>query len=321
MNDKSKGRGSGDKCRDVVNLKKAGSSHDAMVKRQGNQGRGGGLSTSHQVIRRSTRLSNTLKDKDVQANAMVDNQASNPFYVLQMEEDEEPEDDEESEEINDMQTSPAHSASKIPQRRTQKRSEREDSSVGSMRRPTKGGKLEVLNVIDKVVESEIQQMEMDVSTITDFPEDDDLFGMEEAKEDEFQYEDNPGRANMIESKISHNQENILDPEKSFAENISETLQEPSQTSDEEEWDDTNLKEQTRAEFNGRVTAHAHLARSETQTQAGSTVQTTPEEQERGSRGHTGEGQQNEYQSGKSSTPAGCTPEAATGETGEIQTVK
>ena len=266
MNDKSKGRGSGDKCRDVVNLKKAGSSHDAMVKRQGNQGRGGGLSTSHQVIRRSTRLSNTLKDKDVQANAMVDNQASNPFHVLQMEEDEEP-DDEELEEIKDMQTSPAHSVPKIPQRRTQKRSKREDSSVGSMRRPTKGGKLEVLNVIDKVVESEIQQMEMDVSTITDFPEDDDLLMLEDAKEDEFQYEDNPGRANMTDFKISHSQENILDPEKPLADKLSVTPQETSQTSDEEEWDDTNLEEQTRAEPNGKATLHAHLARSETQTQA------------------------------------------------------
>ena len=52
--------------------------------------------------------------------------------------------------------------------------------------------------------------------------------------------------------------------------------ETSQTSDEEEWDDTNLEEQTRAEPNGKVTLHAHLARSETQTQ-GSTAQTMPNE--------------------------------------------
>ena len=114
MNDKSKERGSGDKGHDVIIPKKADRSHNAMVKRQGNQGRGGGLSTSHQATRCSTRLSSNLKDKDTQANAMVDTQASNPFHVLQMEEDEEP-DDEELEEIKDMQTLPARSVPKIPQ--------------------------------------------------------------------------------------------------------------------------------------------------------------------------------------------------------------
>ena len=52
-------------------------------------------------------------------------------------------------------------------------------------------------MIDKVVESKRQQMDMDVSTITDFPEDDDLLMLEDAKEDEFQYEDNPVQANMM----------------------------------------------------------------------------------------------------------------------------
>ena len=114
MNNKSKERGSGDKGRDAIIPKKADTSHNATVKRQGNQGRGGGLSTSHQATRRSTRLSSNLKDKDTQANAMVDTQASNPFHVLQMEEDKES-DDEKLEEIKDMQTSPACSAPKIPQ--------------------------------------------------------------------------------------------------------------------------------------------------------------------------------------------------------------
>ena len=115
-------------------------------------------------------------------------------------------------------------------------------------------------MIDKVVESKRQQMDMDVSTITDFPEDNDLLMLEDAKEDEFQYEDNPVQANMTDSKISHNQESILDSEKPFADKISVMLQvdravtceqhkdnhkgETSQSSDEEEWDDTNLEEQT-----------------------------------------------------------------------------
>ena len=199
-----------------------------------------------------------MQDKDAQVNTMMDTRASNPFYVLQMEEDEDL-DDEELEEIKDMQTSPARSVPKIPQRRTHKRSECEDSSVGSMSRPTKGGKLEVINVIDNVVEPEPQQMEMDVSTITDFPEDDDLLVLEDAKEDEYQYEDNSGQANMTDSKISHNQESILDSEKPPADKISVTPQETSQTSDEEEWEDTNLEEQTRAETNRKVALHAHLA--------------------------------------------------------------
>ena len=115
-------------------------------------------------------------------------------------------------------------------------------------------------MIDKVVKSERQQMDMDVSTITDFPEDDDLLMLEDAKEDKFQYEDNPVQANMTDFKISHNQESIPDSEKPLADKISVTLQvnwgvtceqhkdnckeETSQTSDEEEWDDTNLEEQT-----------------------------------------------------------------------------
>ena len=93
MNDKSKERGSRDKGRNIIITKKADRSHNAMVKRQGNQGQGGGLSTSHQATCHSTRLNSNLKDKYAQANAMVDTQASNPFHVLQMEEDEEPDDE------------------------------------------------------------------------------------------------------------------------------------------------------------------------------------------------------------------------------------
>ena len=138
-------------------------------------------------------------------------------------------------------------------------------------------------MIDKVVESEEKQMDMDVSTITAFPEDDDLLMLEDAKEDAFQYDDNPTQANMTDFKIPHNQENILDSEKPLDDKISVTLQvdravtceqhkdnckeETSQTSDEVEWDDTILEEQTQAEPNRKVTLHAHLARFETQTQA------------------------------------------------------
>ena len=115
-------------------------------------------------------------------------------------------------------------------------------------------------MIDKVVESEGKQMDMDVSTITSFPEDNDLLMLEDAKEDTFQYDDNPTQVNMTDSKTPHNQENILNSEKSLDGKISVMLQvdqavtheqhqdngkeETSQTSDEVEWDDTILEEQT-----------------------------------------------------------------------------
>ena len=106
---------------------------DAMLaslkRRRGNQWQGGGLSTSLQATRHSTRLNSNLRDKDAKVNEEAKAQETNPFHALQMEEDEESE-DEESEEIKDMQTLPARPATRTPQRRTQKRSEREDSSVG-----------------------------------------------------------------------------------------------------------------------------------------------------------------------------------------------
>ena len=82
-----------------------------------------------------------------------------------------------------------------------------------MCQPTKGGKLDTMDMIDKVVESEGKQMDMDVSTITSSPEDDDLLMLEDAKEDSFQYDDNPTQVNMMHFKTPHNQENIPDAEK------------------------------------------------------------------------------------------------------------
>ena len=81
-----------------------------------------------------------------------------------------------------------------------------------MSRPTKGGKLDITDMIDKVVESEGKQMDMDVSTITSFPEDDDLLMLEDTKEDSFQYDDNPTQVDTTYSETPHNLENILDSE-------------------------------------------------------------------------------------------------------------
>ena len=114
MNDKIKGTGHGDKGHNASIAKKADRSHNAMVKQQGNQGQGGGLNNSLLATHCSTRLNSNLKDKEAQANTIEEAQASNPFYALQMDEDEESE-DEESEQIKDMQILPAQSEPKIPQ--------------------------------------------------------------------------------------------------------------------------------------------------------------------------------------------------------------
>ena len=157
-----------------------------------------------------------------------------------------------------------------------------------MRHPTKGGKLDIMDMIDKVVESEGKWMDMDVSTITSFPEDDDLLMLEDTKEDSFQYDDNPTQADSMFSNTLHNLENILNSEKTPDGKMLMMLQVDwavigerhqddgkegtSQTSDELEWDDTTLEEQTQAELNGKMTLHAHLARYETTTQVAQSKQ-------------------------------------------------
>ena len=199
MSDKSKLAGKGDKERNANMTNKAGRSNSVKGRWQGAQGRGGGLNTPPRAPRHSTRLNSNVKDKDAQANEEAEAQATNPFHVLQMEEDEESE-EEESEEIKDMQISPARYVPRTPQRRTQKRFEREDSSVGSIHRPTKGGKLEIVDTIDMGVELEGKRTDMDVSTITSSPEDDDLLMMEDTKKTSFQYDDNPTQVDLMYSK-------------------------------------------------------------------------------------------------------------------------
>ena len=89
MSDKSKATGSGDKGCNASITKKADRGH-------------------------STRLNSNLRVKDAKVNKEAEAQETNPFHVLQMEEDEESE-DEKSEEIKDMQTLPAHPAPRTPQ--------------------------------------------------------------------------------------------------------------------------------------------------------------------------------------------------------------
>ena len=48
-----------------------------------------------------------------------------------------------------------------------------------------------MDMTDTVVEQEEKRMEVDVSTITSSPDDDDLPMREDTPEDAFQYDDNP----------------------------------------------------------------------------------------------------------------------------------
>ena len=115
MSEKGKVMGRGDKGGSMNNNKKTERGGSSKERRSGSQGRGGGLGTPPQASRRSTCLNSGILDKDAQAKEEAAAQATNPFHVLQMEEDEELE-DEETEEINDMEISPARTAPRTPQR-------------------------------------------------------------------------------------------------------------------------------------------------------------------------------------------------------------
>ena len=93
-----------------------------------------------------------------------------------------------------------------------------------MHRPTKGGKLDIADMIDTVVESEGKQMDMDVSTITSSPEDNDPLMMEDTKEDSFQYDDNPTQVDSTYSRTLNNLESILNSEETLDGRMSTMLQ-------------------------------------------------------------------------------------------------
>ena len=151
-----------------------------------------------------------------------------------------------------------------------------------MHRPTKGGKLDIADMIDMVVESEGKWMDMDVSTITSSPEDNDLLMIEDTKEDSFQYDDNLTQVDPTYSKTLTNLESIHDSGDNLDGKTLIMLQEDravigeqhqdngkegtSQTSDELEWDDTILEEQTQEASSGKVILCAYLTRDETTMQ-------------------------------------------------------
>ena len=158
-----------------------------------------------------------------------------------------------------------------------------------MRLPTKGGKLNIVDMIDMVVELEGKWMDLDVSTITSLPDDDNLLMIEDTKEASFQYDDNPTQGDLMYSKPHNNLESILDPEDALdgkmatkpqadRVGISEQYQQDSnevtsQLSDEVEWDDKILEEQIQdTPIKDSVKTSDHLARYETTTQVAQSKQ-------------------------------------------------
>ena len=81
-----------------------------------------------------------------------------------------------------------------------------------MWRPTKGGKLDITDMTDTVVEQEEKRMEVDVSTITSSPDDDDLPMREDTPENAFWYDDNLTQVESKYSKSCNSLESIFDSE-------------------------------------------------------------------------------------------------------------
>ena len=282
MSEKGKVTGRGDKGGGMNNNKKTERGGSSKERRSGSQGRGGGLGTPPRASRHSTCLNSGILDKDTQAKEEAAAQATNPFHVLQMEEDEELE-DEETEEINDMEISPAPTAPRTLQHRPKKRFECEDSSVGSMRCPTKGSKLDIMDANDNAVVQEEKQMEVDVTTTTFLLDEGDMHMREDTNEDTFRYNKKPPQEDSKHLKSYNNPEGRLDSEEVSDDKlpfpveadkmgIGRKLQEvedaneaSSQSSDELEWDDTMLEENTQGSStkNGQGNLHDQSEGEET----------------------------------------------------------
>ena len=112
-------------------------------RQKGTQGRGShggrGFKTPPRMARRSARLID--QETRIQEGLIVQNEdvTTNPYSILEMDEEEEPDDEEMEDKIHEMQVvSPQRS----PRRPAEKQTERDDASVGSMRRPSTRGKHE-----------------------------------------------------------------------------------------------------------------------------------------------------------------------------------
>jgi hypothetical protein len=186
--DKATGRG---ETRDQKKMTKQSGRVGEIARRQkGSQGRGGrgerGIPwTPPRTYRRSARLVDQEEKTREQMTVEKEEQATNPFAILQMDEEEELEDEEMQEILEEMQAaSPSHS----PRRPAIKRTEREEASVGSMRRPSIRGKHEEKGVTFAVEGGKEETMEeAKERTEENMDEGETQVVKEEVKSDDFRY--------------------------------------------------------------------------------------------------------------------------------------
>jgi len=184
-------------------------------------------------------------------------QATNPFEILRMDEEEESEDEEMEEKIDDMQVS---SPQQSPRRPAVKRTEREDASVGSMRRPSirgkhesdvekttlEGGRKETMEM--KKGMKEVTLGEKETQEIEIIAEGDDFRYASQSKQDTKGTNEQRDEEGLATKETENDDLSYLGEEYKEEEDIQVegTKVEKSVVSEEEEWEETELEEETEA---------------------------------------------------------------------------
>jgi hypothetical protein len=188
----------------------------------------------------------------------TEEQATNPFAILRMDEEEESEDEEMEEKIYEMQVA---SPQRSPRRPAVKHTEREDASVGSMRRPLIRGKHE--SDVEKTIleggRKETMEKEKGMKEVT-LGEEEIRASEEIAEGDDFRYasqsnQDTKGSNEQRDEEGGVAMKAIEDDDLSYLGEEPEeeedtqakgTKVEKSGIFEEEEWEETELEEETEA---------------------------------------------------------------------------
>jgi hypothetical protein len=185
-------------------------------------------------------------------------QATNPFAILQMDEEEESEDEEMEEKIDEMQVA---SPQRSPRRPAVKRTEREDASVGSMRRPVIRGKHE--SDVEKMTSEggrketmekekgmkEVTLGEEETQAIKEIAEGDDFWYVSQSKQDTKGSNEQRDEETRVATKaIEDDDLSYLgeEPEEEEDTQVEGKKAEKSAIPEEEEWEETELEEETEA---------------------------------------------------------------------------
>lgn len=249
--------GSGATSEDINTMKQAVRGSNTARKQQGAQGRGGrggrGHTTPPQVTRRSTRLISHQSDGNEQVKAGTDADETNPFHALRMDDDEDG-DTEEPEVMDEVQITQERPGQRSPRRPAVKRTEPEDSSVGSLRRPATRGRSEPKESIETVARQEDMTMEEAGSGESSMINKEEP-GMDRAAlKDDFRYANQSMKATRMILNESDRSDSNAKVEKGLGVTIEPWKEEDkkdrdkqgkesdeeysAQMSEEEEWDDT-----------------------------------------------------------------------------------